>query len=128
MPHTCSICNKIFPTQSRMQNHKAKDHTGTFLCTKCGFTCERKNSLKIHSIVHEEAQFKCSFCEMKLKSKPSLIAHERGHTGERPFKCDICGNGFKSNCVLATPRKHVHKILTPRQTPTEKRKQRIKLS
>ena len=127
LPHTCSICNQIFPTRSRMLHHKDKDHTGTLQCDQCGFTCETKKSLRSHSKVHEEAQFECSVCEMKLRSKPSLIAHEREHTGERPFKCDVCGNGYKTSSVLATHRKHVHKILTPGQKPIERRKRKIKL-
>ena len=115
LPHTCSICKKVFPTSSKMYHHRARDHTGTFQCSKCGFMCEKLENLNKHSLVHEEARFKCSFCEMKLRSKPSLIAHERGHTGERPFKCDICENGFKSSYVLTAHRKNVHKILTPSQ-------------
>ena len=45
---------------------------------------------------HEEAKFKCSFCDKMLKTKQSLQAHERQHTGEKQYKCPICGAGFTS--------------------------------
>ena len=120
MPHTCSVCKKIFPTRDRMLYHKAKDHTdatGPFLCAQCGYTGDSLRNLKRHYKVHEEAKFKCSFCEMTLKSRSSLAAHEREHTGERPFKCDVCRNGYKSKSALAFHRRCVHTILAPGQAP-----------
>ena len=58
-----------------------------------------------------------------LKKKESLAAHERGHTGERPHECAVCGNGFKSVGALGQHKRLVHKIVGPRATkdPNEKR-------
>ena len=56
-----------------------------------------------------------------LKTRKTLLIHEREHTGERPFTCSVCSNGYKSDNVLSTHMKHVHGILTPGMKPIEKR-------
>ena len=77
--------------------------------------------MRNHEKKHREPQFKCGFCEKMLKSRTALLAHEREHTGERPFVCAVCGNGYKADAVLRTHMKHVHKILGPGMKPIEKR-------
>ena len=51
-----------------------------------------------------------SYCEKRLKNKTSLAAHERQHTGEKPFPCSICAAGFASNSGLGQHMRGVHKI------------------
>ena len=61
-----------------------------------------------------------------LKTGKTLLIHEMEHTGERPFTCSICGNSYKSDIVLSTHMKHMHRILTPGMKPVEKRVQKMK--
>ena len=35
-------------------------------------------------------KYQCTFCGKKFGQKVNLKNHERIHTGERPFECDIC--------------------------------------
>jgi uncharacterized Zn-finger protein len=34
-------------------------------------------------------KFPCKYCEKSFTQNGNLITHERIHTGERPFKCDV---------------------------------------
>ena len=96
---------------------KGFDHKDSF--KQCGY-CEYKSSsivfLKLHMAKHLGAQFRCSYCEKELNSQESLEAHERMHSGEKIFKCDVCGNNFKTSRVLYTHMQGVHKIFRPRAT------------
>ncbi|XP_062276742.1 sal-like protein 1 [Scomber scombrus] len=46
----------------------------------------------------KDAFFKhtCKFCSKVLGSDSALQIHLRSHTGERPYKCNICGNRFST--------------------------------
>ncbi|NWH69142.1 SALL3 protein, partial [Geococcyx californianus] len=36
----------------------------------------------------------CKFCGKVFGNDSALQIHLRSHTGERPYKCNICGNRF----------------------------------
>jgi uncharacterized Zn-finger protein len=38
-----------------------------------------------------ESKFKCSFCQRGFKRKYDMEKHCRKHTGDKPYKCGICG-------------------------------------
>ena len=51
----------------------------------------------------KDGKFKCPYtdiCSHVTKYRHNLAKHIRIHTGEKPFACDICGQGFtdESNC------------------------------
>ena len=37
----------------------------------------------------------CSYCGRLFKTASQLKSHLRTHTGERPFKCDLCDKSYK---------------------------------
>uniref|UniRef100_A0A670ZJ14 C2H2-type domain-containing protein n=1 Tax=Pseudonaja textilis TaxID=8673 RepID=A0A670ZJ14_PSETE len=42
---------------------------------------------------------KCHFCGKIFGSDSALQIHLRSHTGERPYKCNICGNRFTTRAL-----------------------------
>ena len=43
----------------------------------------------------EDGKFKCPYCDHVTKYRWNLKKHILVHTGERPYRCEICGLEFK---------------------------------
>ena len=47
-----------------------------------------------------EKPYKCDVCGKGFSLNHHLQTHIRTHIGNKPYKCDICGKGFSRNSNL----------------------------
>ncbi|CAN8004271.1 unnamed protein product, partial [Ixodes hexagonus] len=77
--------------------------TGSLLCPQCGYRSSSRSYMRIHARVHTgERPFRCQLCPSAFKDPSNLKRHRRCHTGERPFQCRYCHQAFTQSGSLRT--------------------------
>merc|ERR1719186_647239 len=93
---------------SQLQNYPKKkanksslNHSKTsneiFECGLCEKTFFDKKEMWEHRKTHT---LQCEFCSIFCKDTWTLIIHRRGHTGKKPFKCEVCNKSFAAKNKL----------------------------
>uniref|UniRef100_A0A1B6J6N9 Protein krueppel n=1 Tax=Homalodisca liturata TaxID=320908 RepID=A0A1B6J6N9_9HEMI len=75
----------------------------TYECSTCNKSYSTKKSLMRHQLVHEEPNFQCDICGLKIYRKDKFNEHYEKCCGKNPdkvTKCNICGDSFDNNDLL----------------------------
>lgn len=110
--YPCTECNKKFRSETRFQGHM-RMHEGLkpALCTTCGKSFAKYNSLKLHiNQKHSENKVKypCDFpgCEHVYSTKQTMQQHRKKHDPnyvtpeQKRSVCDQCGKTFSTTGAL----------------------------
>ncbi|XP_053699390.1 zinc finger protein 235-like [Sabethes cyaneus] len=104
--HKCPICDKAFQLRFELKRHMFSHIKKERLkCDICGASFGTACALKEHKLSHTrlEAFYKCDICDGQYSSIRGLQAHKKLHTNERRFFCS-CGKNFPSRETLVKHR------------------------
>ncbi|XP_065300903.1 zinc finger protein 501-like [Dermacentor albipictus] len=105
--HCCHLCPATFAQKHGLKYHLSQ-HWGIkpWKCSDCSYACSTKHVLELH-IRHRhsgERPFKCDLCDRAFASHSIFMVHRRIHTGEKPYACPLCPATFRD---CSAKRKHL---------------------
>lgn len=90
----CNICKLILSSSKTLQYHMEVRHlkTKSYSCNYCGanFSSPEQSRAHIKFTHFPDSLPKCKYCDKRFISLFQATMHERKHSGEKSFKCDIC--------------------------------------
>ncbi|KAL0809406.1 hypothetical protein ABMA28_011591 [Loxostege sticticalis] len=120
--YQCPHCPKKFKYPNSLAKHKDTHLEKTHECAECPKKFGSQTLLKVHMKSHERAKngasLHCSFCGKAFFDRFNMQIHERTHTNERPFVCEICNASFRCNSNLQRHIKVSHNSSKPFECPT----------
>lgn len=83
------------------KSYSNKDHFKRFICHSCPYSTNNKGHLKRHFLVHSgERPYKCEICNKGFTQSQDLRNHMFIHTGQKPYTCSVCSMTFRQSSTL----------------------------
>lgn len=98
----CNVCSKNFNTLNRLKKHRFEVHRyfHKYVCNLCGRSCSSATYLRIHSRIHTgEKPYKCTICGTCFSDKSNYSRHCRNR---KTRSCVDCKKNFCSLSLLKT--------------------------
>jgi len=101
LPYMCDRCGKSFNYQTDLRNHMYTSHshrrTPVHLCAWCNRQFSSTSHLAAHERTHTgDRPYTCDTCGKQFTQSGSLNVHRRTHVEPQPFPCHVCGQRFAS--------------------------------
>ncbi|CAK1546949.1 unnamed protein product [Leptosia nina] len=102
--YKCTLCDKEFAQAVGLYNHMRSVHmekSDQNKCNVCNKVFSTKHNMMAHQRLHTgEKPYVCKFCNKPFADRSALIRHERIHTKEYRYFCEICSKGFTDKSGL----------------------------
>ncbi|XP_077546607.1 uncharacterized protein LOC144159158 isoform X7 [Haemaphysalis longicornis] len=102
---SCHLCPYTAISNRDVTKH-IRTHTKEkpFKCTVCLRAFSRNDNLAVHTATHasqKKTTHRCKMCSARpFKSRTALQFHMFTHTGQDPFKCNVCSKVFPQESQL----------------------------
>lgn len=96
----CEICHKIFYTLKHIRRHMQDAHIEkTFKCNVCDFKSSVKQNLQHHKLIHG-AKVECPRCSKKVASlKKHMYIHKTPNNPKESAECPICHKVYLKSSI-----------------------------
>lgn len=108
---TCEICQKRAGSSMQLIFHRKKHlNVNSINCRICLRVFSSDKEKNVHANQCNERRYECYACGIISVNLSSLKTHFRVHTGETPFKCNLCPKRFKRSDVMKTHMRRIHEM------------------